>query len=129
MSGSARSALAVAAGSPSAPNYYVISQLPNAWDKTTDIQADCNTWAPPTTRTTEFTTSDGSRVDVDVGTLTIDSQRRTGGLRNPAGALANSRSFTLDSGVNVSEQPTCEGACSGTLTITQRYITTFTRRP
>jgi hypothetical protein len=129
VSGVARSTLAVAVGNPTTPNYYVISQLPNAWDKTTEIQADCNTWVPPTTQTTEFTTSDGSTVDVDVGTLTIDSQRRTGGLRNPAGALANGRSFTLDSGVHVSEKSTCEGACSGKLTMTERYITTFTRRP
>jgi hypothetical protein len=129
VSGVVRSNLAVAAGTPTPPNYYVISQLPTGWDKTTDIQADCNTWAPPPAHTTEFRTSDGSNVDVDVGTLTIDSQRRTGGLSNPAGALANGRSFTLDSGVHISEEPTCSGACSGKLTITERYVTTFTRRP
>lgn len=56
-------------------------------------------------------------------------QEPHGGLRNPAGALASGRGFTIDTGVKVSEETTCEGACSGKVKITERYIATFTRRP
>jgi len=129
LTGVARSTLAVANGNPTRPNYYVISQLPDGWNKIPEIQARCNTWSPPTAQTTDFTMADGTTVQIDVGTLTIDFHRQTGGLRNPAGALANGRSFTIDSGIKVSEQTTCEGSCSGTLKITERYVATFTRRP
>lgn len=73
--------------------------------------------------------ADGTDVDLALETLTIRFSRETGGLRNPAGALANGRSFTIDTGVKVSEETSCEGDCSGKVKITERYIAIFTRRP
>lgn len=126
--GEVRSVLAASTSNLSTPNYRVAWQVP-PWSKLTEIQASCNGSGPPTELTTPFKLADGTGVDLSVTTLLLEFERETGGLRNPAGALANGRSFTIDTRVKVSEKPSCEGACSGKVTITERYVAIFTRRP
>jgi hypothetical protein len=114
-------------GSSLPPNFRVAGQAPNGWFKDETIKASCNGWTPPTTQAPEFTWN-GMRVSADVGTLTMEFERRAGGLTPPVSQLVNGRAFTVDTGTHTSQQTTCEGDCSGTLTITQRYVATFTPR-
>ena len=122
-----------ASASNSEPNYRVTTQVfPRPWNKRSEIEASCSDLSPPTEQTTPFTMADGTDVDMDATStaLSFDFERETGGLRNPAGALLNGRSFRINTGVKVSEETTCTGACSGKVKITERYIAIFTaRRP
>ena len=126
--GRVRSVLAASTSNLSTPNYRVAWRVP-PWNKLPEIQASCDGSGPPTELTTPFKLADGTGVDLSVTTLLLVFERETGGLRNPAGALANGRSFTIDTRVKVSEKPSCEGACSGKVKITERYVAVFTRRP
>ena len=128
LDGSVRSVLAASASNFS-KNFYVAFQVPGGWDKRSEIEADCSGLYPPPEATTPFRMPDGTGVDLSVGLLTLIFERETGGLRDPAGALLNGRSFTIDTRVQVSDKPSCEGACSGKLTMTERYVAVFTRRP
>ena len=128
--GVVRSVLAASTSNLSTPNYRVAWQVP-PWSKLLEIQASCNGSGPPTERTTPFKLADGTGVDLSVTTLLLEFERETGGLRNPAGALANGRSFRIDTGVKVSEEPSLDPGShsNGKVTITERYIAVFTRRP
>lgn len=129
LTGVVRSELLVSNSTLSTPNYRVASQVPGGWDKRSEIEARCSNQYPPPEQTTPFTMADGTRVDLSTPTLQLVFQRNTGSLRNPASALANGRSFTIDTGVKTSQKPSCEGDCSGKVKIAERYIAIFTRRP
>ena len=117
----------VVSGGSVTPNLHVAGQAPDGWFADETIKGDCNGWVPPTTQAPDFAWS-GIALSPDVGTLTIEFDRRAGGLRAPVGQLVNGRGFTLDTGTYTSEEVTCTGDCGGTLTITQRYVAIFTPR-
>lgn len=119
--------LAVAANNQGRPNFYVLGQAHNGWNPTETIQADCDSWAPPSWVTPELVW-EGIELDPGTGTLEIAFERAGGGWRLPAGELLTGAGFTLDTGIHRAEQVTCEGACSGTLKIEQRYVAIFTPR-
>jgi hypothetical protein len=50
------------------------------------------------------------------------------GVRAPVSALVRGNRFTVTSGLHSIEKSTCEGACSGTLKMEERYTFTFTPR-
>jgi hypothetical protein len=125
--------LIAGASSPPSAGFFAWVQLPNGWDATSTIQADCNTWSPPTTQVDDggngFAGPNGTKVQPFVETLAIHFDRRGGpALRAPASALVRGTKFTLSTGPHLSEETTCSGACSGTLKIEERYKITFTPR-
>lgn len=119
--------MAVAAASSGNPNFYVLGQAHNGWTAHDAIAADCNSWTPPSWVAPDFVW-EGISLDPDIGTLGVNFDRDGNGYRTPAGELLTGAGFTLDTGFHRAEQVTCEGSCSGTLKIEQRYVAIFTPR-
>ncbi len=118
---------AVAAANRGNPNFYVLGQAHDGWNPDDTIAGDCNSWTPPSWVYPEFVW-EGISLDPDVGTLGVNFDRDGNGFRLPVAELLTGAGFTLDTGVHRHEQTTCEGSCSGTVKIEQRYVAIFRPR-